>query len=249
MTLDTDSPSSPARTTVGTPPTDYYERKAGGWCTYGQCGERAAPDHRHCYRHKVKVAARDAKALRARRRFARSRGLCAGAGCGVASETYLCPACRIKAGDLPPTNPERADVGTEALDPWRRDASGWERYRGKGRRGAPAASVVDEQDLAQALKSYERGRQSLVYAHSAAVKALGRDPQREARAAAGSILAGAARAIMEVAVRNLPVNDRAVGLRGRVRDALGEGVDPEMLDDAMIDRVIAAVRGGERKAA
>jgi hypothetical protein len=102
--------------------------------------------------------------------------------------------------------------------------------------------VTDEQDLAAAYKTLERGKQSLVYAHSPGVKALGRDPQRAARAAAGSLLAGAARAVMDVATRNLPIDERAVTLRGRIREALGEGVDQEVIDDTMIDRVIAAVR-------
>jgi hypothetical protein len=239
------NPTTMVDTVVDTssPPRTYEERKLSGWCTYGACKRRAegwpTPIHHHCKRHRMKVQARQRRWVDAKRTELTGQGRCR--RCRKPSSTVRCPRCKILEGSNLPTTVVDTVVDMTG-DQWRRDADGWERFRGKGRRGAPKVSLTDEQDLITAVESLERGRQSLAYAHTAGVKARGRDAQIEARAAAASILAMVARQLAEVAARNTPVNPRVVGMRARVKEALGAGVDPEMLDDAMIDRVIAAAR-------
>lgn len=214
-----------------------------GWCLYSiACPRRATgwpdPTHSMCDRHRVRDQKRQAKAKRDRRSALSDAGKCV--RCRKPSTTYRCPACRLKDQTTLPSKSVQAGVSA-APDQWRRDSDGWERFRGKGTRGGPKQSAMDDADLVKAQQSLERGRNSLVYANSAPVRAVSREAQRDAKAAAASILLMAAGFIRDVAVRNLPQDPAAATQRGRVREALGDGVDPEMLDDAMIDRVIAAV--------
>lgn len=87
-------------------------------------------------------------------------------------------------------------------DPFRRDSDGWRRYRGKGRRGAPGAAVNDEQDLADATKALERGRQALAYARSEEVQSLPRIQKRAVLNEALAHLGLAGRTLGEVTQRN-----------------------------------------------
>lgn len=223
------------------PPRTYEERKVLGWCTYGACPRRAQEDSHLCKWHGQRVRAKQRRWVAAKRTELAGQGKCR--RCRKPSTTVRCPACRVLDGcDLPPVVVARV---VDIADPWRRDNDGWQRYRGKGRRGPPPAQVVDDEDLKAATESLERGRTSLAYANSDQVRALGKDHHKAARAAAASILGMASRMIEDVATRNLPVNQSAVSLRSKVREALGEGVDNEVIDDRMIDRVIAVVRGAE----
>jgi hypothetical protein len=225
------------------PPRGYYDRKAEGWCVYGACPRRAQdwPEvtHHYCKRHRVKVQAKQSKRVALVRAEAVDQGKCR--RCRKPSETYRCPACAILDDTKLPTSRVATGVVT-ATDPWRRDKDGWERYRGKGKRGAPPAALNDEADLRRAFEALERGRNAIAYARSAAVAELPRIQKQDALAAAASILAMSAQFTLSVVERNRVPDPRVVGARAQVREALGAGVDPEMLDDALIDRVIAAVR-------
>jgi hypothetical protein len=181
------------------PPISYLDRKLSGWCTYGACKQRAAEGFQLCSRHRARVNARKAKRTAATRAALFEAGKCV--RCRKPSTTYRCPGCRIADGTNLP-RPSVADGVATDSDQWRRDGNGWERFRGKGHRGAPGAASTDEADLTEALKSLEKGRHALEYAHSDAVKALGRIARKDARARAAAILAHAARFIDDVVERN-----------------------------------------------
>jgi hypothetical protein len=218
----------------------YYDRKLGGKCTYStRCRRPLADGSQLCDRHLRKERRRVSVANKKARVNNRSLGMCA--FCPTKSGTYRCPACAIKHGQSPTVRTADGVTAT-APDPWRRDKDGWERYRGKGKRGAPPAALNDEADLRRAFESLERGRNAIAYARSAAVAELPRIQKQDALAAATSILAMSAQFTWSVVERNRVPDPRVVGARAQVREALGAGVDPEMLDDALIDRVIAAVR-------
>ena len=177
----------------------YIERK-GEVCTYGRCGKPLAPDSLLCERHLRKERRRKNRQQKALRAARAAKGRCV--TCNEKSETYRCPKCVINEGRVKPTTGEARGEAMEQGDQWRRDANGWERFRGKGHRGAPPASVNDDQDLMSALGQLEKGRHALLYAHSPEVKAVGRHKQRDARAAAAAMLALAARLVAEVVERN-----------------------------------------------
>lgn len=120
-----------------------------------------------------------------------------------------CAVCRILRGRV--LEGDVNNVVNTPGDQWRRDGDGWARFRGKGKRGAPPAAQNDEADLTEALKSLEKGRHALAYAHSAEVKELGPIQRKAARAAAASILAHAARFIDDVVDRHLGGVDRRIG--------------------------------------
>jgi hypothetical protein len=191
------TPAEPELIAPSREPSTYEERKLAGVCTRGACGKLAEDGYQLCAGHrrrKNRVDRMSAKRVRAARLDA---GKCL--QCGEPSKTARCPGCVIKADRVKPSTGIGHSVGH---DEWRRDSSGWERYRGKGHRGAPSAAINDDQDLRSALDALERGRQSLAYAHSDEVRQLGRISRRSARDAAAAILAMAARFIFEVVERN-----------------------------------------------
>lgn len=149
-----------------------------------RCGRRE--------RKRVRLAMRQIRAAR------RARGCCA--YCETKSTSYRCPAHAIKRGEIP-TSGVTGSVTHGVGDQWRRDGNGWERFRGKGVRGAPTAAAKDEADLIEALKALEKGRKALAYAHSEPVRKLGRIQQADAREAAAGMLAMAARFVADVMSR------------------------------------------------
>lgn len=178
--------------------TRYEEHKLAGICTRGACDQPAEDGFQLCPRHRARVnrvKRMSAKRVRAKRLDA---GQCI--QCATPSRTSLCPGCVIRTDRVKSTT--AVDQNVDQSDQWRRDASGWERYRGKGHRGAPSAAINDDQDLRAAVEELERGRIALAYAHSDAVRQLGRISRRNARDAAAAILAMAARFITEVVERN-----------------------------------------------
>lgn len=94
------------------------------------------------------------------------------------------------------------ESGECARDEWRKDGDGWERYRGKGKRGAPPQIVSDGQDLQMALATIERGQKALEYAHSRDVKERGRVHRKGAMDEAAAILALASRILDDIVERN-----------------------------------------------
>lgn len=190
--------------------TGYQRAKLAGLCTYndGACGRPAHDGGQLCDRHRRKVNAAQRRYANRLREARAAEGRCRTPGCGVPSDTALCPACAIKEGRVKPSVVADKVVDNDRGDPWRGDAynTNWARYRGKGKRGAPAASETDDHDIRKALEAVERGRIGLAYAHSAEVRALGRHRQREARAAAAGILAMAGRFLLEVAERNAGIS-------------------------------------------
>lgn len=113
-----------------------------------------------------------------------------------------CSSCAAKRPERITDDAVNVTVNAAGADPFRRDADGWKRYRGKGRRGAPGAAVNDEQDLADATKALERGRQALAYARSPEVQALPKIQRAGVRNEALAHLGRVARTVEEVAARN-----------------------------------------------
>jgi hypothetical protein len=154
-----------------------------------------------CERHHKRKKRQRSKSAAAARDNNRALGLCA--FCPTSSETYRCAVCAAKHGQVPASVRLRmtTGVGTDS-DPWRKDSDGWKRYRGKGRRGPPAAAVNDEQDLKDAERALEKGRQALAYARSPEVQALPRIQRAGVKSEAVAFLAHAARFLDEVVDRN-----------------------------------------------
>ena len=181
----------------------YLERQQTGQCAYSKrCKRELAPDSDLCARHLKRERKRKNEANTAARKNNRLLGLCA--FCPAKSESYRCPVCAVKHGQVP-TSRVADSVATDSPaspDPFRRDGDGWRRYRGKGRRGAPGAAVNDEQDLADATKALERGRQALAYARSPEVEALPRIQKRAVLNEALAHLGLAGRTLGEVTSRN-----------------------------------------------
>jgi hypothetical protein len=157
-----------------------------------------------------------AAALRADRR---RRGLCA--FCDRPSVTYRCPVHAIRQGQIPTVRTPQSVTH----DQWRRDGNGWERFRGKGRRGAPTAAANDEADLIEATKALEKGRTALAYAHSPEVKQLGPIQRRAALEAAAAVLRHAAGFVLDVVRRHGPVADAAYTAECNAADAEIEAAD------------------------
>lgn len=147
-------------------------------------------------RHRKRNRERNA-AMKTRRR---SEGRCA--FCELKSETYRCPAHRIAHGQVSREWSDAKSSAQPGTDPWRKDNDGWSRYRGKGRRGAPGAAANDEQDLASAKATMERGAAALRYARSPEVQALPRIQKKGAMAEAVAILELAARFLDDITMRN-----------------------------------------------
>lgn len=185
-------------------PRDYKARQAEQWCVYScACPRRAAgyPDatHNFCDRHRLKVQKKQAKAKRKQRAALAEASKCI--VCRKPSPTYRHPECRIRDGSFLP----RASVASGVVaDPFRKDGDGWARYRGKGRRGAPMASVDDDQDLERAIGHVTRGREAMAYARSPEVTKLGRIQQAGAMRAALAELLLAARFLESVVDRREP---------------------------------------------
>lgn len=211
----------------------YEERKLAGVCTRG-CGEPAADDQQMCERCLKRFRKQTRNAMRDLRAARRARGCCA--YCETKSASYRCPAHAIKRGEIP-----TAGVITSVIrgvgDQWRRDGNGWERFRGKGVRGAPTAAAKDEADLIEAVKALEKGRKAMAYAHSEPVKKLGRIQQADAREAAAGMLAMAARFVADVMSRYAP--DLAGG------DAETRAADAEI--EAEIEAARAVSKSDDRR--
>lgn len=192
----------------------YEDRKLSGLCTVNACKSLAEDGYQFCSRHRELRNRRKRRRQRVLRAELSSAGKCI--GCRKPSQTYRCPACRIRDR----TNlPSRSEAKSEVSDPFRRDNDGWARYRGKGKRGAPPQADIDADDLASALSELERGRQALIYAHSEPVKKIGRHAHRDAKAAAAGILALAAGFIAEVVQRNDPERAKSIAeLRADIGD-------------------------------
>lgn len=181
----------------------YAERQAASRCVYSsRCKRQLADGADLCDRHlkrKRRVQRTSAKEARDNNR---TLGLCA--FCPTKSATYRCAACAVKHGQTPSLRVASGVDAAPQSDQWRKDNDGWARYRGKGRRGAPAAGVNDEQDLRDAEKALEAGRKALAYARSPEVQALPRIQRASVRREATAFLAHAARFLDEVVERNEP---------------------------------------------
>ena len=182
---------------VSAPENSYVARKLRiGTCT--RCGvDGLPPDASMCEQCLTKHRKQTLRSVRKLRRSRAAAGKCR--YCGVPG-VARCAACKKKQGRIPTVGGSAG--GSAGQDKWRRDNDGWERYRGKGQRGAPSAAVNDDQDLISALKAFEAGRKALAYAHSPEVAALGRIQRKGARAAAAAQLALAARFIDDIVERN-----------------------------------------------
>jgi hypothetical protein len=154
-----------------------------------------------CRRH-LKAKRRRAKLYQQRLRDRRTAsGQCG--GCGTPRKPGArCAVCAARRPERIPVEAIDAVVDDGRRDAFRRDNDGWKRYRGKGRRGPPAAAVNDEQDLADATKALERGRQALAYARSPEVQALPKIQRAGVRNEALAHLGLVARTVEEVAARN-----------------------------------------------
>lgn len=192
----------------------YMALKAATKCI--RCSRKLPAEHDHqvcpkCLpRHKWHAK----MGMRALRRARRNDGQCA--ACGIKSETYRCAACSTKAGRVPKDGGYPQGEAQRTDDQWRRDANGWARYRGKGRRGAPTAAANDDQDLESALDALVKGRKALAYARSPAVRAMPRIQRNGVMGAATSLIALAARFLDDVVERNGKAKgDGAVAFRAR----------------------------------
>lgn len=235
------------------PPRTRDGRKAEGWCVYGACPRRAAgwpdPHHAMCDRHRVKVQRSQRRWAATNRSALREAGKCQ--GCRKPSQTYRCPACRIEQGsNLPPTG---GDAGVDTKqDQWRQDANGWRRYRGKGQRGAPAASISDDSALQTAAHQLEKGRIALAYAHSPGVAKLGKLSRDSARAAAAAVIAGAVRFCDDVVSKNMAATEwvptRIAALRARIWEVLGDADEAVGVAEKMLRRAETSRRAAQTQA-
>ncbi len=143
-----------------------------------------------------------------------------------------------------PRSSVRASVDSaDGPDPFRRDSDGWRRYRGKGRRGAPGAAVNDEQDLQDASKALERGRQALAYARSEEVEALPRIQRRAVLNEALAHLGLAGRTLGEVTQRNQgrgPVRTASDDTAGATWDYTKPSDAPEISAQARVGEYVYA---------
>jgi hypothetical protein len=174
---------------------DYLARKLEPKCTRPGCDQPPAEDTQLCSRHLAKARRASRLSHRRRRRQRRDAGRCA-CGCGLKSATWYAPACAIRLNRIPASavNPDvnhQPDQG--APDRWRRDNDGWQRFRGRSRRGNPPAGAKDDADLDEMLKLIERARVSYQYARSAEVAKLGTIQRQAAVDEADAIVALIAR--------------------------------------------------------
>lgn len=154
---------------------DYQLRKESGRCVYPRCDKLAADDSVWCPAHRDyhRKAGRDSK-VRVRAEL-REAGKCV--DCRRRSQTYRCPVCRAKLGDIPPSKTVLKDVQNERsshyrIDPAARGRKEVPRYVGRSRRGAPSAALLDDQDLDEALDEVRKAKEALAYSRSDEVKAM-----------------------------------------------------------------------------
>ena len=181
---------------------DYQERKLDRRCTRYRCKAQAVDGSQLCKRHGAADRKANASSHRRLRRERRDAGLCA-CGCGQKSPTWLAPSCAIRLGRVPrsavpPAVPNR---GGRSGGVWRDDADGWNRFRGRGRRGAPPAGANDESDLRMILVAIQRGTEGLAYARSPAVQQLGRISRQAALNESAALFAHAARGLDDLVER------------------------------------------------
>lgn len=122
------------------------------WCRRIDCATREA--------HLAKRRESKRVAQKRRREARRAAKLCV--DCKKPSKDLgRCPACRVRWHQAPKA---LVGDGVGGAGVWRDDASGWNRYRGQGKRGAPAASVNDAQDLRYAKDAIEAAIRAQLYA-------------------------------------------------------------------------------------
>lgn len=189
----------------------YQTRLIDNACTGSAgCRRPTVDGTSQCKRH-LKAARRRSKLAKRRQRDRlAAQGKCR--SCGTPRKPkQRCAVCAAK-------RPERIRVGAVHAavngDPFRRDNDGWKRYRGKGRRGAPGAAASDDQDLVDATKALERGRQALAYARSPEVQALPKIQRAGVRNEALAYFGRVVRTVEEVAARNRGRTAAADGAEG-----------------------------------
>lgn len=180
----------------------YQQRLEANECTYSTACRRSAADGTaYCPRHLKKTRKRVAARMEQIRDQREAAGLWR--SCGHPKKLgQRCAVCAAKRPERIVDDAVTASVTAHQTDPFRRDSDGWKRYRGKGRRGAPGAAVNDEQDLHDATKALERGRQALAYARSPEVERLPRIQKRAVLNEALAHLGLAGRTLGEVTQRN-----------------------------------------------
>lgn len=174
------------------PASDYEARKLDGRCTKGRCPEMAVDGAQQCQRHldAARKAARECQERRRKRWAKQKRCLRCGRRRHPES-TWGCPRCLAELGRLrdsgravnPYVNPRRSrTAGFDA----RIEGDGYarERYRGQGKRGPQPTEQLDDQDLRDAKKHFQRAAEALEYHNSDAGKGLPTGQRREIRDAA-----------------------------------------------------------------
>lgn len=180
----------------------YLERKAAQQCTRPGCERPLAPGSGLCARHLRKNRRAAARSLAARRSREREAGRCA-EGCGRKSETYRCMPCCIRLGRIPTVGVNRG-VNNNPRQPggvWRDDVNGWNRFRGRGKRGAPPAGANDEFDIRMIFDAIQKGTAQLAYARSPEVQQLGRITKQAELDCAAGYYAHAARGLDDLVDR------------------------------------------------
>lgn len=143
-------------------PSEYQKRKQAGRCVYPNCPNLAGSENVHCDQHAIASRQR-AKQSRRKRRSALEAGKCY--RCGRRSGTYRCVACAVAEGRLPTVGVHNGVHKREQV--WRVDpGTNWSRYRGRARRGKPATSLLDRQDLDYAIKEIALSRDALLMARA-----------------------------------------------------------------------------------
>lgn len=154
----------------------YWQRKADGECT--TCGVKLPDDHetQQCDKHQAKSRESTRGSMARSRERAIDAGLCAD-GCGRNNDgLYRCRLCYLKSGRLKPAthgvnNRVNVDSRTSV------DSDGRSRYHGQGKRGAPTAEVLvqqEEMDLVSAERLIARGIEALRIVRSPEIRALPR---------------------------------------------------------------------------
>jgi hypothetical protein len=154
-------------------PSSYQEALADpSRCIQSGCRERALDGKDRCAPHYAAARAADQRYKRKRRGIARRKKLCM--RCTrrkrLAGHKWGCARCVAEMGRLNrvgDTNVYKKRPKAEGFDA-RAEGDGYERrrYRGQGKRGRQPASQLDEQDIRDAKKHFERAIEALRYHHS-----------------------------------------------------------------------------------
>jgi hypothetical protein len=174
----------------------YQTRLESNACTYSEsCGRTPTDDSSLCERHLQKERKRAAAGMKRLFDTRVARGHCG--HCGTPRKAgKRCPRCAAKRGAI------AVDALTEKLtvaaDTWRKDGDGWERYRGKGRRGPPPITKVADEDLAAAERELAKARAALAYYASPEVQEQGRIAKQGVKNVAIAQLALAARFVDQI---------------------------------------------------